>query len=317
MSCCGNPLVLKGLCHLHNADIINNIELNLKLRFDWGILAAGGWINVTKDMPGPRGINDWSVLKPLDVNDGTKWIGVRKDWIYEDVTYTDLDGGTNSPLAVQIYIDDVLQVGGYSVNYQEGMVTFDDPINTFSVVQANYSYRYVQTYISNDAPWWRELQMKSFNIEDLHFSQSECGDWNIGSQHRVQMPTIIIDAIPIGTLDGYSLGESRRKITQGVLFHIFAEDKNTRNRLVDIVRLQGETTICAFNSNDAAMESALPINCGGDPTGLNYSELITEYPWPNIYLGKPIVRNLQAYSFGLYEGRVDMPLEVIFGNCGV
>ena len=316
MSYCEDPLKFKGVCHFGTTDIINNIELNLKVRLDWAFLQIGGFINVTKGMAGPLSSGDWSTLKPID-DDGYKWISARKEWVYEDFSYTDIDAVVRTPLTPQIYVDDVLQASGYTINYPEGVVTFDSPVDLSASVQASYSYRYVHTHISSDVPWWRELQHHSFNIDDLHFEQSSCGDWNIGSEHRVQMPVVIIDAIPIGTLSGYSLGEARRLAKQGVLFHIFAENKTTRNKLVDIIRLQGDTSICAFNANYAAIDSALPINCGGDPTGLSYAELIEDYPWSKLWLGTPIVRELNFWKCGLYEGKVDIPIETIFIDCGV
>lgn len=317
MSYCVDPLKFKGVCHFTTTDIINNIELNLKLRLDWSMLKIGGFINVVKGMPGPSDIGDWSKLKPID-DDGYRWISIRKEWVYENVDYTDVDSNVISPSTPIIYVDDiVIPSSEYSINYAEGMVIFDDPVDLSAVVQAVHSYRYVQTYISSDVPWWRELQQKSFDLTDIHFEQSTCGDWNIGSQHRVQMPTIIIDAIPTCSLSGYALGESQRKAYQGVLFHIFAETKAIRNRLVDIIRLQGETSICTFNANYAALDSALPFTCDDSQTGLDYSGLVDEYPWHKIWLGKPLIRDLNTLKCGLYEAKVDIPVEVVFVDCGV
>lgn len=316
MTSCADHLKFKGVCHFATTDLINNIELNLKLRFDWCFLQAGAFLNVSKDMAGPLSVGDWSSLKCVD-GVGYKWISVRKEWVYEDITYIDIDGGTNTPTVPQIYIDNILQVSGYTINYPEGMVIFDAPVSISASVQASYSYRYVQTYISKEAPWWQELQQNSFNLNDMHFTQSDCGDWSIGTEHRIQMPTVIIDSIPIGSLSGYSLGESKRKATQVVLFHVFAEDKSTRNKIVDIVRMQGDTAICSFDANYAAIDSALPLSCGGDPTGMDYSELITNYPSSSIWIGSPNVRMLSSLKCGLFEARVDMPLEIVFIDCGV
>ena len=316
MSLCADPLKFKGVCHFATTDIINNVELNLKLRLDWCFLQAGAFLTVTKDMAGPIGVGDWSALKCID-DAGSKWISVRKDWAYENITYTDIDGATHSPVTPQIYVDNVLQASGYTINYPEGMVIFDSPVSLTASVQASYSYRYIQTNISKEVRWWQELQQKSFDLNDIQFTQSSCGDWNIGSEHRIQMPTVIIDAVPVGSLEGYSLGESKRKATQGVLFHIFAEDKSVRNKIVDIIRMQGESAICSFNANYAAIDSALPLSCGGDPTGMDYSQLITNYPSSSLWLDKPIIRVLNTLKCGLYEARVDMPVEIIFIDCGV
>lgn len=315
MSLCGDPLKFKGVCHFGTTNIINNIELNLKLRFDWSFLKVGAFVNVTKGMAGPLATGDWSLLKPID--DGYRWISIRKEWVYEDITYTDINSNTINPLSPAIYVNNVLQASGYTINYPEGMVIFETAQDITDTVQAAYSYRYVHTYVSDDVPWWKELQQNSFDLNSLHFTQSTCGDWNIGSEHRVQMPVIIIDCVPVGSLSGYALGETKRKATQAVLFHVFTESKDMRNKIVDIIRMQGECSFCTFNADYAAMDSALPIACGGDPTGLEYDDLVDTYPWANIWTGKPVVRALDTLKCGLFEARIDMPLEIIFIDCGV
>jgi hypothetical protein len=46
-------------------------------------------------------------------------------------------------------------------NYPLGRVVFDTAVSTTSAVKLEYSYRNVQTYIADQAPWWDEIQQES------------------------------------------------------------------------------------------------------------------------------------------------------------
>ena len=75
-------------------------------------------------------------------------------------------------------------------------------------VQLNYSYRNVQVYIADQAPWWDELQYNSMRVDDATFSEIGSGNWGILSNHRVQMPAIVVEAVPRRTFKPYELGVS-------------------------------------------------------------------------------------------------------------
>ena len=86
-----------------------------------------------------------------------------------------------SPIEISgVYIDSTLQATGdatygHHYNYPLGRVVFDTAIPTTSTVQLEYSYRNVQTYIADQAPWWDELQYNSMRVDDSTFSQSLIG----------------------------------------------------------------------------------------------------------------------------------------------
>ena len=113
----------------------------------------------------------------------------------------------------------------YHINYPLGRVIFDANIPAITAaVTASYSYRFVQVYRANDVPWWQQLQYRSFRVDDAMFTQSGDGDWAIGGQHRIQMPCVIIEAVPRATSRPFQLGDGSYWVNQDVLCHVIAEN---------------------------------------------------------------------------------------------
>ena len=320
MSCQDN-FKLRGVSNITDSRIINGLEINMKARLDWGLLVAGGWVDVAQGMPGAYG-GDQSELKPVvDCGDVPVWItgqvfqSFRKDWVYETgATFIDESGGSNVPIVPSILVDGVVQSGNYIINHPNGLVIFDASVSDASTVQAIYGYRCIQVYVADNVPWWKELQTNSFNVDDLHFQQSECGDWSIGAHHRIQMPTIIIDIVPMGSIKGYSIGSCKKIGTYDIMFHVLAESKVQRNDIVDILMCQGKSNIRTFDCNLVAEDEVFPLDCQGDlnSTGLEYPELVTNYPWHNVSLVEANLAHMKSYNCGLHEGIVHITAELIF-----
>ena len=132
---------------------------------------------------------------------------------------------------------------GHHYNYPLGRVVFDSAIPTTSTVQIEHSYRNVQTYIADQAPWWDELQYNSMRVDDVTFDQVSSGNWSILANHRVQMPAVVLEVVPRRRYEPYELGSSTNIITQDMLFHIVAESRWWRNQLVDIISAQKDKTL--------------------------------------------------------------------------
>ena len=225
-------------------DTLLNCELesNLKSYLDWGMLGIGGWFNVNIPTSGAWGgtFDQLRVVDDPSYTLGQVWESARKDWVWETgVAYT---GG--SPIDISgVYVNSTLKgtgdaTYGHHYNYPLGRVVFDTAIPTTSTIQLEYSYRNVQTYIADQAPWWDELQYNSMRVDDTTFSQISSGNWSILANHRVQMPAVVIEVVPRRTFQPYELGSSANFVTQDVLFHIVAESRWWRNQLVDIISIQ-------------------------------------------------------------------------------
>ena len=250
-------------------DTLLNCELesNLKSYLDWGMLGIGGWFNVNIPTSGAWGgtFDQLRVVDDPSYTLGQVWEPPRKDWVWETgVAYT---GG--SPIDISgVYVNSTLKgtgdaTYGHHYNYPLGRVVFDTAVPITSTVKLEYSYRNVQTYIADQAPWWDELQYNSMRVDDTTFSQISSGNWSILANHRVQMPAVVIEVVPRSTFPPYELGSSANFVTQDVLFHIVAESRWWRNQLVDIISIQKDNTLMLYDSDKLADAAAFPLDYRG------------------------------------------------------
>lgn len=311
----------KGVTHIGNDQLMNILETNLKHWLDWSLLKIGGWIEISGSQTGAWG-GDWSQLRSVDdpyYTDGQAWEGVRKDWVWETgIGYTDASGSGQEPLTVGTpTIDGVAATGAYHINYPLGRIIFDDAISTSSTVKVQHSYRTIQTYRADDAPWFRQLQFRTYRADDTYFSYTGSGEWAIGGEHRVQLPTIVLESVSRGTSTGYELGNGSLVISQDVLFHILAESRGMRNNLVDIIRQQSDKTIWLYDNNVVNQNDAYPLDYRGELTGSNmYTDLVDSatYRWNKCYLVNSTVSEVESVHPNLFEGVVRTTAEIVLGG---
>ena len=311
----------KGLYHIGNTTLMNELESNLKMWMDWGFLRVGAWFDVDRPTTTSGFGGNFSKLRPVidpSYTNGQVWEGARKDWVWEvDVDYVGLDSNTYNPKV----IPNNVTVNGVSttydwIDYNLGRVYFSTPISTTATVLAEYSYRLVQVYRATATQWWKELQYRSFRVDDTHFLQSDDGNWSIGGQHRIQMPTIVIEAVPRAVSRPYQLGDGAAWVQQDVLCHVFAESGYDRNRLVDILRGQYDSTIWLFNSNDISAAEAWPLDSRGMlvDSAQTYPALVDEstgYRWIKCRFVRTEVAEIESMNSRLYEGVVRLTCEVV------
>jgi len=298
----------------------SELESNLKSYMDWGLLGIGGWFNVTIPTSGAFG-GTFDQLRLVDdpsYSAGQIWETARKDWVWETgVQYT---GGT--PIAITgVSVNGTFYGTGdatyaHHYNYPLGRVVFDSPLPTTSTVKLEYSYRNVQTYIADQAPWWDELQYNSMRVDDATFTQVSSGNWGILANNRVQMPAVVIEAVPRRTFQPYELGNSSNFVTQDVLFHIVAESRWWRNQLIDIISIQKDNTLMLYDSNKLAESGVFPLDYRGMPVAspINYSGLVNNpgYQYQSARITDMGVSEMDSYNSRLYEGTVRASFEVIF-----
>ena len=280
----------------------------------------GGWFNVTIPTSGAFG-GTFDQLRLVDdpsYSAGQIWETPRKDWVWEDtVPYT---GG--SPIAITgVSIDGTFYGTGdatyaHHYNYPLGRVVFDSPLPSTSTVKLEYSYRNVQVYIADQAPWWDELQYNSMRVDDSTFQQTSSGNWAILANNRVQMPAVVIEAVPRRTFQPYELGSSSNFVTQDVLFHIVAESRWWRNQLIDILSIQKDNTLMLYDSNKLADSGAYPLDFRGMVVApqYNYSGIVNNkaYQYQSARITDMGVTEMESYNSVLHEGTVRAGFEVIF-----
>jgi len=198
-------------------------------------------------------------------------------------------------------------------NYPLGRVVFDTAISTTSAVTLEYSYRNVQTYIADQAPWWDEIQQNSLRVDDTNFDEIGSGNWGILSNHRVQLPAIVVEAVPRRTFTPYQMGGPSQFVYQDVLFHIIADTRWWRNNLVDIVSLQKDTNIMMYDNNTVAQSGAYPLDYRGMlvDSSKSYPCLAADYAFKHMRFFNCVVTELNTLNSRLYQGTVRATFELV------
>lgn len=310
-------VTFKGIDNYRDTQFMAEIENNLKYFLDWGFLCIGAWNNnYVTGYPSGLGGNpsrlNW-VSEP-SYNNGQVWQAARKDWVWESgVDYS----GTNPINITGVLINSIPYSTGYYINYPLGRVIFTNAIPTGSNVQLNYSYRNIQVYKADDAPWWKALQFNT-NASNAQFTQDPTtGDWSIGAYHRIQLPTIVLETVPRGISKGYEIGNGALWVEQDILFHVLTETRKTRNDIISILSLQNDKVIHLFDSNAISRNRSFPLDYRGMRiNSVLYPDLVSEtgYRWKKCTFTKTTMAEVETYDTSLYEGIVRSTVEVVFGE---
>ncbi len=314
---------LKGFGNIKEATVNNILQDNLIEYFDYALLDKGNYYNVYKDQQSSNG-SDFSRLRPADDEyypSGQVWEGFRSNWVWqsglapEGLEAPVVGNDPNHPGISGVYVDDVFQSvasSGYHIDYFNGRVTFNSPISVDSVVQAEYSYKYINVVYANNVPWMRQIQMDT-QQPNSEFLDVNKGEWNIPPEARLQLPAIAIEIVPKKVFKGYQLGGGQWIYTD-VLFHCIAEDEYTRNKLLDIVSMQNDKVIYAFDINKINQNNDFPLDYRGTPrpNALTYPDLIGQYSdGARFRIIKTAVEGMSMPQADLFGGTVRTTVELI------
>jgi hypothetical protein len=297
----------------------SEIENNLKWFLDWSFLGIGGWSNVIIPTSGAFGgtFDTLRLVNDPSYTNGQVWEGARKDWVWETgSSYSDYD-----PIQISgVYVNDVLKGSGdatygHHYNYPLGRVVFDNAISTTDTVKAEYSYRNVQVYVADEAPWWDELQYNSLRVDDTYYSSTGSGAWGILANHRVQMPAIVLEVVPRRRFRPYQLGDLSQFVQQDVLFHVVGENRWWRNQLVDILSYQIDSQLWLFKTDNLILSGAYPLDYRGMKVNspLNYDDVVntSEYRYLLAKITDMNITEMESYDARLHEGTVRATLELV------
>lgn len=315
MTTCDANTKFKGINNISEDLLLNILEANFKMYLDWAFLHIGAWFDVAINQNTIYGTNSHSRLLLVEdpsYKNGCVWQGIRKDWVWESsVNYND-----TSPIqisSVRVNNSTVNKNNNFIINYPLGRIIFNNPISISSNVDLEYSYRFVQVHRSSDSPWFNILQFSSFNTSNKDIKQVGEGEWAIGGNHRIQLPCIIIEPLSRSRSRPYEIGNGLLWLEQDIGFYVLAENKNDRNKLLDILRLQQDVTLQLFDTNNVSQNEAFPLDYNGDikNSPLMYPDLINNYPWR-----KCLIKNISLFEIDsphptLHQGMARATLEII------
>lgn len=312
---CNLSTQFKEVHNIGDDFLLNILESNMKMFLDWSFLNIGAWFDASISNNTIYGGQQHSQLlavhDPAYV-DGQVWQGIRKDWVWENnFTYN-----TNIPIVLDSVLIDgspVSKTGNFTVNYPLGRIIFHNPINIASTVSASYSYRFVQIHRASESPWFNIIQRSSYNTSNQDIVLTEDGEWAIGGNHRIQLPAIVIESLPRSRSLPYEIGSSSLIIEQDLALYILAENKNDRNKLLDIIRLQQDHTILLFNTNTLAHDDKYPLDYMGDlkPSPLMYPDIVTQYGWRKCWLKNINLFEIDSPHPNLHQGMARITAEII------
>jgi hypothetical protein len=298
----------------------SELEVNLKSFLDWGFLCIGAWTNVEIPTSGAWGgvFHKARLVDDPAYTLGTVWETPRQDWIYETglCCYT---GGT--PISISgVYVNGTFYgtgdaVYGHHYNYPLGRIVFDSPRLTTDTITLEYSYRNIQVFRADEAPWWQELQYNSTRVDDPSMYMQSSGNWAIIGNHRVQMPAVVLEVVPRRRFKGYELGNNSLIVYQDMLFHILAQTRWERNQLIDIISFQNDKTIWLYNSDSIATAEVGPLDYRGMlvPNSLMYPAFVNlPYRWKRCTFTNTVISEVESYNPMFHEGIVRTTFELIW-----
>lgn len=239
------------------------LELSIKYFLDWSYLGIGAFNNVRLGQTGAYGGDPSRLRRVAEKGNNIPSVfeGVRQDWIFESgIQYS------TQPIAISgVWINsNFLAIGqsGLYVDYPRGRINMNLPVGSSDIVRCEHSYRSVHTYTS-DASWFRQLQFNSFRTDDPTFFSQGSGTFNIMAQNRVQMPAIVVEAIPQSSRWGKEVGSSVHIVNQYVDLTCITEDGFSRKNIHDTLMSQQQMRICALDKTRMLTEGGFPLNAYG------------------------------------------------------
>ena len=279
-----------GVTSLNQNFYTSSVEDNLKSYINYNMLNIGGFVNVNVQTSGLYNNITFDRLKPINAvgqDTNTIWQTPKRDWVWE----SDVSFNNSTPNAISgIYVNNTLYPAPsgsgaitYTLDYPNGSVIFNNPLSSATKIHMAYSYRWCQVIKSVDSEW-KLLQQLTYKPTDTTKTNLS----NILGEHRLQMPCIVIEPTP-NTFDiPYELGSLKSYRNQDILLHVYSENLNDNNKIVDILRLQKDNNIVMYDIKKLISDNVYPLQYNGsiNPSGLNYSEIINNsaFHWKKLYI---------------------------------
>lgn len=288
--------------------------------FNWGLLEAGGYDDVNITNPGIDDPLDDATLRPVHtpgLPDGRVWQSNFRNWVWEDGLESE-----QQPISVSgVYVDGAFHNANdagpfkFFTNYKEGRILFEHAIPTTSLVQASYSYRWVNFY-DQDVPWFRDVIFDAYRFE-IGTDVPTSGFVGLLQKNQVQLPAVIIETVPNRRFIPRQLGDGSQILYQDFLFHILTENSADRSFLIDTVTLQQDKTFYLYDVNARATANQFALDWHGNkiPGAKQYPDLVqmppTGFRYHKCVFNKMVGQDSSA-RLPLFRAIIRVTLEVDF-----
>jgi len=293
-------------------ELTDQLLYNLKWFLDWGLANRGAFGIYEYDSESYFD-DDESRLHPVideRYTYGQVWEGAGREWVWESgVT---LGSGTADPFRVSgVYVGGsfvpISDTGIYRhhIDYLNGRVIFDEPQNDSEDIRAEYSRRSVHVSFADNKDF-RRLMLEA--VEEFLSDNSPSG--TPAREHQIWLPSIFIE-IRKGSQRGLQLGGGQTKI-KDVVFHIFADNPQDRNLLMDWLDYQSRSTFWMADLNTITF----PFDQYGDIVSgtTNWPNMVASNPWKKLRVIESNSETINSLNSQLFRARVTYRVEIDFGG---
>ena len=292
-------------------ELTDQLQYNLKWFLDWGLLNRGAYGIYEFDSVSwyDDDESQLHVVSDERYEQGRVWDGAGREWVWE--SGVSLGSGAVNPFRVSgVYIDgdfystDSVGINSHHVDYLNGRIIFDEPKSADDDIRAEYSRRSVHVGFA-DNPEFRVMMLNS--LEEFLTDSSTSGTPT--REHQIWLPSIFIE-VSSGKQRGLQLGGGQIK-TRYVTFHIFADNPQDRNLLMDWLDYQGRTTFWMADLNNITF----PFDEYGDIVSgvTNWVNMVSSYPWKRLRIMDSNSSTINSLNSHLFRARVVWEIEIDFG----
>jgi hypothetical protein len=293
-------------------ELTDQLQYNLKWFLDWGFLNNGAYGIYEYDSSSWYDDNESQLHPVLDerYKQGQVWEGVGREFVWE--SGVSLGSGAVDPFRVSgVYIDgdfysnNTVGINRHHIDYLNGRIIFDEPKNADDDIRAEYSRRSIHVGFADDKDF-RVLMLES--LEEFLTDTSPSG--TTSREHQVWLPSVFVE-VGDGKQRGLQLGGGQIK-TRYVTFHIFADNPQDRNLLMDWLDYQSRTTFWMADLNNITF----PFDEYGDlvPGVTNWVDMVTDHPWKRLRVMDSSPTKINSLNSQLFRARVILEVEIDFGN---
>lgn len=303
----------KGVTNIGRSSSEEIIKTNIISYLDWAFLNIGGFLNVDIPSTGAYGWDE-SRLRPADIpgiTTGKVWEAVRPNWVWE----SGINFSVQPIRCSGVYIDGGFYADGtnHYVNFRDGQIVFDSPIDTGSVVRAEYAYKLVSIYDSDYIPWFRDIIPFSQRPDTSFLSKAD--NESVG-ETRLHLPAIAVEIVE-GTYAPYQLGGGSY-VMNDVIFHVLSHEGHEASRIAEILSNQVEKTIYAYDPDLLAESGTFPLDYRGalNSGAMVFPDLVKPaseggFRWGTIRFSDAIRQKTNVVNKNLVIKPVRMTLEIV------
>ena len=257
---------LRGLTTIADKMVGEQVSDNFITFLDWGFVDKGGYFNINLPDSGAYGGSKSTLRLAYDpnYNSGQIWEAFARNWVWETGTS---DG---SPISISgVTVDSTFHpttgVGAFAhhYDYPNGRVVFDTAISLTSVVQLEYSTKWINVFDADQIPWFRRMQFDHNRIDSAHYNQTASGEYSELGYTRINLPTVAVDASTIQGTIPHEIGSGARRAEMSITCHVFGHTKNDTRRIADIIADQDDRTLFLFDNNEVAASADYPLDGRG------------------------------------------------------